>query len=388
MSIDTLFTETSKLKHFKLTIDDIVIAQDSILNVSVRNSLFGFGEYAVIMFRDPFSTVNSTLRLNEATVITFEVNDFLRDYRRYVFKIVKTEISNDESRANYVTLHCVDPIAYTFKNLFLAKSFNTDICSAFKEIFNQYKCNTFLSKMGLKLDCVPSKVSKSFTLPSDMNVFDFLKAYTRLSNVRVWYDSSYLHVKEFDLQSEKSKYPLKLDGKDIQYTDTCANPEYLFRIHQYKKDGLNHAELMELVPSQEVIRFKGKSVDRETINLTDFYKSLVLNNNYDFSTFQNTKGKRSNIAVDTIEAQKHDLFTAFMNLNKLNIVVAGSLKYNAPGFIVNVKLGEKSAYNVRQIMGDVTTSGNYLVLGTESRFIKGQFHQLLELGRFDAPSAK
>ena len=77
-----------------------------------------------------------------------------------------------------------------------------------------------------------------------------------------------------------------------------------------------------------------------------------------------------------------------MNLNKLNIVVAGSLKYNAPGFIVNVKLGEKSAYNVRQIMGDVTTSGNYLVLGTESRFIKGQFHQLLELGRFDAPSAK
>ena len=116
MSIDTLFTETTKLKHFKLTIDDIVIAQDSILNVSIRHSLFNFGEYAVIMFRDPFSTVNSTLRLNEETVITFEVNDFLRDYRRYVFKIVKTEISNDESRANYVTLHCVDPVASTLHN--------------------------------------------------------------------------------------------------------------------------------------------------------------------------------------------------------------------------------------------------------------------------------
>ena len=108
MSIDTLFTETTKLKHFKLTIDNIVIAQDNILNVSIRYSLFNFGEYAVIMFRDPFSTVNSTLRLNEETVITFEVNDFLRDYRRYVFKIVKTEISKPAATNDTIAQHVLN----------------------------------------------------------------------------------------------------------------------------------------------------------------------------------------------------------------------------------------------------------------------------------------
>ena len=84
----------------------------------------------------------------------------------------------------------------------------------------------------------------------------------------------------------------------------------------------------------------------------------------------------------------YDLFSAFMNLNKLNIVVPGTLKYNCPGFIANVKLGDKSVFKKQQLSGDITTSGNYLILGTESRFIKGHFHQMLELGRFDNPSAK
>ena len=388
MSIHTLFTETTKLKHFKLLIDDFDIGQDNILSVSIANSFLSFGQAAVIVFRDQFSIVNSQIRLNENTLITFEVNDFLKEYRRFIFRIVNTDISNENSRANFVTLLCIDPVSYLFKNLYLSKSFNSDISTAFKSVFDEYKCKDYLSKMGLKLDCVPASVKKSFTWSSNLSAYDFFKEYSRLSNVRIWYDSEYLHVKEFDLQAEKSKYPLKFQGNDIQYTDTCSNNDYLFRIHQYGKDGLNHNQLMELVPSQEVIRFKGKAVDRETVNLTDFYKSLILNDNEDFSTFQNTKGKRSSIVVDSIEAQKYDLFTAFMNLNKLNIVVPGTLKYNCPGFIANVKLADKSAFKKQQLSGDITTSGNYLILGTESRFIKGHFHQMLELGRFDNPAAK
>lgn len=388
MSLDTLFNENSKLKHFKLLIDDFDIGQDNLLSLTIANTFLSFGLSAVIIFRDQFSIINSQIRLNENTLITFEVNDTLGDYKKYIFRVVNTEISNEESRANFVKLYCIDPIAYTFKNLYLAKSFNTDVCTAFKSIFQEYKCNKYLSSMGLKLDCVPCSVKKSFTWSSNLSAYDFFKEYSRLSNVRIWYDSEYLHIKEFDLQSEKSKYPLKLKGHSIQYTDTCSNNDYLFKIHQYKKDGLNHSQLMELVPSQEVIRFKGKSVNRETVNLTDFYKSLILNNNEDFSTFQNTQGKRSKIIVDSVEAQKHDLFSAFMNLNKLNIVVAGTLKYNCPGFIASVKLADKSAFKKQQLSGDITTSGNYLILGTESRFIKGHFHQMLALGRFDKPASK
>lgn len=388
MSLDTLFSEVSKLKHFKLLIDDFDIGQDNILSVTIANTFLSFGQTAVIIFRDQFSIINSQIRLNENTLITFEVNDVLRDYKKYIFRVVNTEISNEESRANYVKLYCVDPIAYTFKNLYLSKSFNSDVCTAFKSVFDEYKCKQYLTKMGLKLDCVPSSVKKSFTWSSNLSAYDFFKEYARLSNVRIWYDSEYLHVREFDLQTEKSKYPLEVQGHKIQYTDTCSNNDYLFKIHQYRKSGLNHSQLMELIPSQEVIRFKGKSVNRETVNLTDFYKSLILNNNTDFSTFQNTQGKRSNTVVESLEAQKFDLFNGFMNLNKLNIVVSGTLKYNCPGFIANVKLADKSVFKKQQLSGDITTSGNYLILGTESRFIKGHFHQMLELGRFDKPAAK
>ena len=78
MSIHTLFTQTTKLKHFKLLIDDFDIGQDNILSVSIANSFLSFGQAAVIVFRDQFSIVNSQIRLNENTLITFEVNDFLK----------------------------------------------------------------------------------------------------------------------------------------------------------------------------------------------------------------------------------------------------------------------------------------------------------------------
>ena len=388
MSIDTLFSKTTKLKNFKLYLDNYEIPMDDILDVTISNSLLSFGMNALIVFRDSNSLLNSKkITLDEKLTITFEVNDRFDSYEKFLFKISNTSVTSEESRTTFISIQAIDPITYAMKNLYLAKSFNTDMCSAFREIFSNYKYNEELSKLGLKLDLVKCNKVQHFTWTSNKNAYDFFKEYGRLSNVRMWYDFNNLHVKEFDLQKEQAKYPLKCKSGEVEYTDTCYNTNYAFRIHQYKKGGLNHQQLMELTPAQEVIRFKGKSVNRETVNLNDFYSSLVLNGNNDFSTFQNTSGKRSNIRVDSVEAQKYDLFDAFMHLNTLNIIVPGSLKYNCAGYIVNVKLGEKTPYRKQQLKGDNTASGKYLILGTESRFIKGHFHQLLMLGRFDKPKS-
>ena len=123
MSIHTLFTETTKLKHFKLLIDDFDIGQDNLLSVSIANSFLSFGQAAVIIFRDQFSIVNSQIRLNENTLITFEVNDYLKEYRKFIFRVVNTDISNEKSRANFVTLYCIDPVSYLFKNLLRYKEY-------------------------------------------------------------------------------------------------------------------------------------------------------------------------------------------------------------------------------------------------------------------------
>ena len=52
MSIDTLFSKTTKLKNFKLYLDNYEIPMDDILDVTISNSLLSFGMNALIVFRD------------------------------------------------------------------------------------------------------------------------------------------------------------------------------------------------------------------------------------------------------------------------------------------------------------------------------------------------
>ena len=59
MSIDTLFSKTTKLKNFKLYLDNYEIPMDDILDVTISNSLLSFGMNALIVFRDSNSLLNS-----------------------------------------------------------------------------------------------------------------------------------------------------------------------------------------------------------------------------------------------------------------------------------------------------------------------------------------
>ena len=177
MSIDTLFSKTTRLKNFKLYLDNYEIPMDDILDVTISNSLLSFGMNALIVFRDSNSLLNSKkITLDEKLTITFEVNDRFDSYEKFLFKISNTSVTSEESRTTFISIQAIDPITYAMKNLYLAKSFNTDMCSAFREIFSNYKYNEELSKLGLKLDLVKCNKVQHFTWTSNKNAYDFSKS--------------------------------------------------------------------------------------------------------------------------------------------------------------------------------------------------------------------
>lgn len=390
MSISTLITPTTTCTSFKLQVNDIDIPIDDVITVEFKNSFFEFGLNGIITIKDSFSLINSELiTFDGSTTITLTINDFFRDYKKWIFTVVDMKIDKTNPRVNNIIFIVTDVLNYKLTNTYISKSFNTNIVSAFAQIFDQYKYNEILSQIKLITEFNANNVkSEHFTISSNINLYDFFKSQFRLNNVRIFQDNYKLYVKQFKLSDIKSNFPIKKpNGNELNYTNMVCNNDYAFKIHDYLKLNMSKSNMIDFSPLQEVIRFNNKTIDRQTVNLTDFYNDLLLNNNDTFRNLQDTAGKRSSVRVDSVDAQKYDLFNTFIQNEGLQIVVPGNIKYNNVGYIVKVKLSDKSSYKSQQLSGDITGSGLFLVTEIRYKFFKDIFIQRMTLNRFDSPKA-
>ena len=194
----------------------------------------------------------------------------------------------------------------------------------------------------------------------------------------MWQDEATVYVKEFRLSSA--------DKNDLKYSTNSNNQNYLFRIHDFKKYDVSKSAAFVNLPAKLVTRFSNKTVIQDTVNLDDFYSDLILNNNDMFKNLQgDAVGKSYSIMNDTVGAQKYDLFNTFIENEKLDIVVPGTLKENQPGRVITVEIGDKSQYVKARQLGNRTSSGKWFIKTVQSRFFGGRFIQRLRLGRFDHP---
>lgn len=390
MSVSTLFTPTLVCTSFKCYLNDIEISIDDLQTIEFKNSFFEFGMNGIISIKDTYSMINSDLiTFDGSTTFTLVINDFLRDYKKWVFSVVDLKIDKTNPRVNTLIFIVTDVLNYKLQNTYISKSFNTDIVSAFSQVFSQYQYTQVLNEVKVQTEFNSSGLqSKHFTLSSNLSLYDFFVNQFRLNNVRIFQDNYKLYVKQFKLNEIKSNFPLKKpNGKQLNYTNTVSNNDYAFKIHDYLKMNISKSKVLDASPTQEVIRFNGKTLDRETINLQDIYQDLMLNGNDMYSAMQDTSGKKSSVRVDSVDAQKYDLFNTFIQNEGLQIVVPGNVKYNNVGYIVNVKLSDKSSYHSQQLSGDTTGSGLFLVTEVQSKFYKDNFFQRLTLNRFDSPKA-
>lgn len=390
MSIATLITPTTTCTSFKLQLNDIEIPIDDVVTVEFKNSFFEFGLNGIISIKDSYSLINSDLiTFDGTTAIIITINDFFRDYKKWVFSVIDMKVDRTNPRVNSLIFIVTDVLNYKLNNTYISKSFNTNVVQAFEQIFNQYKYTQLLTDVKLSPEFNPSGLQdEHFTLSSNLSLYDFFMSQFRLSNVRIFQDNYKLYVKEFKLSDIKSNFPIiKSNGGELCYTNVVSNNDYAFKIHDYLKMNISKSKVWSYSPLQEVIRFHNKTIDRQTINLSDFYQDLLLNNNDAFKRMQDTAGKKSSVKVDSIGAQKYDLFNSFIQNEGLQIVVPGNIKYNNVGYIAKVKLSDKSIYNTQQLSGDVTGSGLFLITETRYKFFKDTFIQRLTLNRFDSPKA-
>lgn len=378
MPLSTIGVATTKYKNLAVKLNDITLSIDDVINIDILNSFYNFGLKCNISFKDSYSITNSDeIRFDGSTVVSFTVFDFMQNRRQFTFVTYDMEIY-ESRRVKIVTLKLIDPFAYKLQNTYVPKSFNCSIVDAFQDIVKNYEFESELQKNGLSLDCSSSEEREEFVIGSNQNIMEYFTQQFRLKNIRMWQDNKKVYVKEFKLGNATIN--------ERPYKTTATNGNYLYKIHDMVKQDLKKSNVPNISPLQEVVRFRNKTVIRDTINLTDFYSDILLNGNDDLKNIQmDATGKSFSTFNDSVEAQKYDLFDTFMHNELLDIVVPGDLNVNHPGRIINVQIGDNSPYIQARQKGDRTSSGKWFIGAVQSKLFCGRFIQRLRLGRFDHP---
>lgn len=378
MPIQSVSIPVTIMKSMTVQLNDKKLPLDDVINISMTNSFFTFGITGAITFKDTYSLANSqSFKFDGSTTITLIFFDYMQNRRKFIFNVIDMDV-DDSARVYVITLKFIDPFAFALHNLYVPKSFNGTITDAFSQIVSNYSLERELTKNALSLEIGSSSEVRNFVMTSGLSAYDFFSREFRRANIRMWQDEATVYVKEFRLSSA--------DKNDLKYSTNSNNQNYLFRIHDFKKYDVSKSAAFVNLPAKLVTRFSNKTVIQDTVNLDDFYSDLILNNNDMFKNLQgDAVGKSYSIMNDTVGAQKYDLFNTFIENEKLDIVVPGTLKENQPGRVITVEIGDKSQYVKARQLGNRTSSGKWFIKTVQSRFFGGRFIQRLRLGRFDHP---
>ena len=378
MPIQSVSIPVTIMKSMTVQLNDKKLPLDDVINISMTNSFFTFGITGAITFKDTYSLANSqSFKFDGSTTITLIFFDYMQNRRKFIFNVIDMDV-DDSARVYVITLKFIDPFAFALHNLYVPKSFNGTITDAFSQIVSNYSLERELTKNALSLEIGSSSEVRNFVMTSGLSAYDFFSREFRRANIRMWQDEATVYVKEFRLSSA--------DKNDLKYSTNSNNQNYLFRIHDFKKYDVSKSAAIVNLPAKLVTRFSNKTVIQDTVNLDDFYSDLILNNNDMFKNLQgDAVGKSYSVMNDTVGAQKYDLFNTFIENEKLDIVVPGTLKENQPGRVITVEIGDKSQYVKARQLGNRTSSGKWFIKTVQSRFFGGRFIQRLRLGRFDHP---
>ena len=381
MPISTLLTEVTLPKLLTVNIAGKTISPDDLILVEFADDFFTFGTQGIITIRDSYSFANSKdITFDGNTPVTISCIDYQKFRYAWSFTITDMQVS-PANRANLLTFTICDPFYYKLSNLYISKSFSGTITDAFSSIIGQYKLDTLLKTSKRNLTVESGGENKKFVFSSNRSVLDTILFEFRLANLRIWQDNENVYVKEFKVSDAKD---VTSKQGTVKYSNIAFNNTYMFKIHDMKKRNFSRSNMVAFAPVQEVVRFKNKELITDTVNLSDFYSSMCLNSDKTFATMQDTTGKKFSIRVDSLEAQKFDLFNTFIRNEELDIVIPGSIEHNQLGYIANVELGERSQYSKATTLGDRKSSGRYLITRVHNRFLNSAFMTKLRLSRFDS----
>lgn len=387
MSFEKILNNTAVLGILAVKIDDFEVPIDEITTIEIKQDLFNFGISGKILIKDSFDINNSGLLLfNAENKISISMTDIIKGKFYRTFRVTEVKSNPANERFKVVELSFVDEITYLLKNTYLSKSFNATPVKAFQECLTYIGIDTILKSNNMTYDIIDESEIEQFVVPQNANILDFFIWIFKQYNIRIWQDRYKLYIKSVI----PSKIPIQqIDGTDITYSNHVLNNEYLFKIHDYEHTANKILKINTKKPITKTYRFSGnKEIISKTINLSDVETELKLSNS-NISLLQHTNGEKySDQSTYTTGNQSYDIFNNYMQMNQLEIVIPGALKYSNIVNVVNIKLKGNAIYAKSQMEGDILASGRYFVIGVSDRIIGDKIIQKLKLVRTDAQNPR
>lgn len=390
MSIEQILLDNTILKFMEVKIDDVVILQDEIASLEIKYSLFDLRVKGKLKFKDSFDIGNSGLvKISNDNKVTISVMDRgdTKSFRTY--RVVNSNVIVVSDRVRMYDIDLQDEISWQLQNTF---SNLTVTDGSAVEVFEHFMDSKYIQAVmrsdKLVLNAKDTSEVRTFTIPKNENVLDFLVTMLRKDNIRVYQDRKTIHVKE--IVPSKIKPLLNYEtGSDLVFTNDVSDNTYLFKIHEFRDFKNDTAAVNQIAPVIKVnSSVSPKEISTVTISLTEFFKDLQLND-MDLGSIQLTNGEKLETSEElAVGWQKARLFDTFMLNQQMYAAVKGTLLYSEVGKVVTTKMKGSIAGNDTNLEGDRLTSGKYLVLGVSDRYLGDKLIQRLHLGRLDAQKVR
>jgi hypothetical protein len=389
MGIEQILLDNTILKFMEVKIDDFVVLQDEIASLEVKHDFFDFRIKGKIKFKDSFDMANAGLvKISNDNKMTISIMDRgdTKSFRTY--RVVNSNIINLNDRIKMYDIDFQDEISWILEHTFENATWEGSAVNAIKTYLNSDKVKAIIKSDKLTVKTVDTATNRTFTIPKNENILDFLTMMLRKDNIRMYQDRNGIYIKEV---KPSALTPLKNDetGNDLVFTNDVPENMYLFKIHEFKDFKNDTKTVNEIAPIVKINSSTSpKSISTVTISLTEFFKDLQLND-MDLGSIQLTTGEKLETSEElAVGWQKAKLFDTFIANQQMYIAIKGTLKYSNIGTVITTKMKGSVTGNDTNLEGDRLTSGRYFVLGVSDRYLGDKLIQRLHLGRLDAQKVR
>lgn len=389
MGIENILLDNTILKFLEVKIDDFVILQDEIASLEVKYSFFDFRIKGKIKFKDSFDMSSGGLvKISNDNKLTISAMDRgeTKSFRTYRVVSANSIIINDRTKVYDIDFQ--DEISWTLENTFENATISGSPVRVMINYLKSDKCQAVIKSDKLTIKYLDTSPNKTFTIPKNKNVLDFMVYMLRKDNIRIYQDRNSIHIKEVKPSSINSVQNEET-GNDLVFSNDVPDNMYLFKIHDFQDLKNDTSSVNKLSPIIKVnSSTSSKGISTVTISLPDFFKDLQLND-MELGNIQLTSGEKLETSEElAVGWQKAKLFDTFMLNQQMFIAVKGTFKYSNVGTIITTKMKGAISAADTNLEGDRLTSGKYLVLGVSDRFLGDKLIQRLYLGRLDAQKVR
>lgn len=389
MGIESILLENTILKFLEIKLDGYLILQDEIASLEIKYDFFDFRVKGKIKFKDSFDMGNSGLvKVSNNSLLTISSMDRGDTKSFRTFRVTNSNITIVNDRTKLYDLELQDEISWSLQNMYENATWEGSPVKAMKTYLNRVDVKAVIATDKLKVKAVDTGSNRTFTIPKNENVLDFMMYMLRKDNIRLYQDRNTIYIQEVKPSSFVNVVN-DVTGEDLVFSNDVADNTYLFKIHEFKDIKNNTGRVNEIAPVIKVnSKVSPKNISTVTISLTEFFNDLQLND-MDLGTIQLTTGEKLETAEElAVGWQKARLFDTFMLNQQMYIAIKGTYKYSNIGTVVKTKMKGSVASNDTNLEGDRLTSGNYFVFGVSDRYLGDKLIQRLHLGRLDAQKVR